>query len=330
MSMKRFFCILTAIFFVFSACAATAENENKKITFTVTDEGDTISLTTSLLPEQKMTIYRAESGDPVDLFALIRPDLLPRLLICFRDTVLDLNKERASAQTGSYAGDLFEHASTKEEIELTGEEMSGLISETASRWPNPLNEATGASLQPETLKRLEQIVRSITDKTFGPNTRAKISTYDQKYLTISILRGEEIIAALSADLYGKDGFRMLLARGAADSVFYEEITCVESTEGIDYASSFFRANAPSFRMVSEQDCVQFAEIRFTGFAGEDYAFEGEIQSVLFASTMHIKGNRMQGEDGRGMISTELEAEGQIMELAEMLIPMLYSFLQPKP
>ena len=73
MSMKRFLCILVTICFIISACVATAENENKKITFTVTDEGDAICLTTSLLPEQKTTIYRAENGDAEDVFALIRP-----------------------------------------------------------------------------------------------------------------------------------------------------------------------------------------------------------------------------------------------------------------
>ena len=330
MSMKRFLCILVTICFIISACVATAENENKKITFTVTDEGDAICLTTSLLPEQKTTIYRAENGDVEDIFALIRPEVLPRLLLCFREAVLDLNKERASTHEGSYAGDLFEHAITKEEIELTGEAVNNLISETAGRFQNTLDETTGASLQPETLKKLEQVLRSIAGKVFDTNTRARISTYDRKYFTIDIIRGEEVMIALSADLSGTDGFHILLARRAADSVFYEELTCDESPEGIEYASSLFRSEAPAFRMISEQDCVQFAEIRFTGIAGEDYAFEGGIQSVLFESSLHIKGNRTQGAQGRGTISTELEAEGQGSEFSEQLIPMLNSILQLKP
>lgn len=330
MSMKRFMCILVTICFLISACVATAENENKKITFTVTDEGDAICLTTSLLPEQKTTIYRAENGNVEDIFALIRPEVLPRLLLCFREAVLDLNKERASTHEGSYAGDLFEHAITKEEIELTGEAVKNLISETAGRFQNTLDETTGASLQPETLKKLEQVLRSIAGKVFDTNTRARISTYDRKYFTIDIIRGEEVMIALSADLSGTDGFHILLAQRAADSVFYEELTCDESPEGIEYASSLFRSEAPAFRMISEQDCVQFAEIRFTGIAGEDYAFEGGIQSVLFESSLHIKGNRTQGAQGRGTISTELEAEGQGSEFAEQLIPMLNSILQLKP
>ena len=285
MSMKRFLCILVTICFIIPACSATAENENKKITFTVTDEGDAICLTTSLLPEQKTTIYRAENGDAEDVFALIRPEILPRLLLCFRETVLDLN---------SYAGDLFEHAITKEEIELTGEAVNNLISEIAGRFQNTLDETTGAFLQPETMKKLEQVLRSIAGKVFDANTRARISTYDRKYFTIDIIRGEEVMIALSADLSVTDGFHILLARRAADSVFYEELTCDESPEGIEYASSLFRSEAPAFRMISEQDCVQFAEIRFTGIAGEDYAFEGGIQSVLFESSLHIKGNRTQG------------------------------------
>ena len=253
-----------------------------------------------------------------------------KLLLCFREAVLDLNKERASTHEGSYAGDLFEHAITKEEIELTGEAVNNLISETAGRFQNTLDETTGASLQPETLKKLEQVLRSIAGKVFDTNTRARISTYDRKYFTIDIIRSEEVMIALSADLSGTDGFHILLARRAADSVFYEELTCDESPEGIEYASSLFRSEAPAFRMISEQDCVQFAEIRFTGIAGEDYAFEGGIQSVLFESSLHIKGNRTQGAQGRGTISTELEAEGQGPEFAEQLIPMLNSILQLKP
>lgn len=330
MSMKRFLYILVTICFIIHACSATAENENKKITFTVTDEGDAICLTTSLLPEQKTTIYRAENGDAEDVFALIRPEILPRLLLCFREAVLDLNKERTSTHEGSYAGDLFEHAITKEQIELTGEAVSDLISETAGRCQNTPDETTGASLQPGTLKKLEQVLRSIAGKVFDTNTRARISTYDRKYFTIDIIRGEEVMLALSADLSGTDGFHILLARRAADSVFYEELTCDESPEGIEYAGSLFRSEAPAFRMISEQDCVQFAEIRFTGIAGEDYAFEGGIQSVLFDSSLHIKGNRTQGAQGRGTISTELEAEGQGPEFAEQLIPMLNSILQLKP
>ena len=116
MSKKRFLCILISFIFVISACTAMAESENN-ITLTLSDEGDAISLTTSLLPEQKTTILRAENGDAGEVLALMLPEIPIRLLACFRDAVLEMNKKGAIREEGSYAGDLFDHAKTKEEIE---------------------------------------------------------------------------------------------------------------------------------------------------------------------------------------------------------------------
>ena len=127
MSIKKFLCILISFGFIFVIRAATAENENTRIAFTLMEEDDAICLTTSMLPDQKTTVFQSEKGDAGDVFALIRPEFLPGMIVCFRDAVLDLNKERASVLNGSYAGDLFEHAATKEEVELTSEEMNDLM-----------------------------------------------------------------------------------------------------------------------------------------------------------------------------------------------------------
>ena len=329
MSMKRFLCILISICFICAAYAATAENENKKITFTVTDEGDKICLATSLLPEQKTTIYQAENGETGDLFALIQPELLPRLLLCFRDAVLEMNREGANREEGTFAGDLFDRAKTKDEIEVTGADLCTLISAATDRCrQNPENETTESTMTPETAKRMEQMICSAAGKIFDLNIKARISTYDQKYMLISVLRNGEVLLTLSADLSEKDTFRLLLARRVAGSVFYEEITCAEGPEAIVYISSLYRSEASSFRMVQEQECVQFAEIRFMDIAGDNYAFEGELLSALFDSTMAIKGKRTTGENGRGTISTDLIPEGEGTDPAEILIQVFINLMKP--
>ena len=328
MSKKRFLCILISFIFVISACTAMAESENN-ITLTLSDEGDAISLTTSLLPEQKTTILRAENGDAGEVLALMLPEIPIRLLACFRDAVLEMNKKGAIREEGSYAGDLFDHAKTKEEIELTGEDLNVLISAATERCQqNQGNETTESPMTPETAKKADQMIRSAAGKIFDLNTKVRISTYDQKYLVISVLRGGEVILTLSADLSENEAFRILLARGAAGSVFYEDMTCAAGPEAIVYISSLYRSEASSFRMVREQDCVQFTEIRFTDMAGGNYAFEGELLSVLFDSTMAVKGKKTTGENGRGVISAEITPEGEGPVPVEILIRILNSLVKP--
>ena len=92
--------------------------------------------------------------------------------------------------------------------------------------------------------------------------------------------------------------------------------------------SLYRTTASAFRAAAEQDCIQFGEIRFMNITGQSFDFEGEIQSVLFPSDLHLKGSRTYGENEKEVISLEISADDAKEQTYEQILKLLYSILQP--
>ena len=76
-------------------------------------------------------------------------------------------------------------------------------------------------------------------------------------------------------------------------------------------------------MVSEQDCVQFAEIRVSDLADRAFEFKGELHSVLLPETAVITGSRPAGEE---KVNIEMNIEEHGEEMTEVLIPILFKLM----
>ena len=259
---------------------------------------------------------------------MIRPNRLPDMIGCFRESIMDRNRINASIQKGSYAGDLFDYACEKAVLILTAEDMENLVAELSACFRDSHGTEAGSISAEDAAKSAESILRSAAGMIFDREMTACISTYDEKYVTMDIVRQDETVFTLSVDLSGRDSFRLVMARQAEDAAYYDEVTCSVSSGEIAYSFSLYRTAASSFRMVKEEECVQFAEISFLDLDSENWSFEGEIHSVLLPAAAHIKGNRTTGKDDKGIIVAGLSFDGQMQEISEILLSALNSILQP--
>ena len=321
MIIRRFLYILLSVFFLVTS-PVIAENEKDKISFMIMEDENEIYLCSSLIPDSRITIFHPEATDLESFFSLIRPDFLPELINCFKDVITETNKEKATVYKGFYVGELFEHATEREFIELNREEIKHFCTVLAENCH--YSSQTEADPSTNKSKCVESILDSFVDYLFDYETTACISTFDKQYITINIVRQHKPIAVISADFSAKDSFRILVARSAGDATYFEELTCKNVNDKIEYTVSLYRTETSSFRMISEQDCLQFAEIRCINTENERYSFEGEIQSVLLTSAAHVRGSRMIGEDNRDVIRIEMEIEENAQEIIGNIFQMLKS------
>ena len=327
MIIRRFFYVLLSVCFLFTA-TSQAENANTKISLTVMDDGDEIVLSTSLLPDNSITIIHPEGSDSKSVFSLFRPETLPEMLSCFKDVILDWNREKSIILNGFYVGDLFDHASVKEYLEIGPEEMDRLCSDLAGYFQISGKSAAETDSKTNAISGIGYILRSLIAQLFDQDTTACISTFDNQYITIDINRLQETFITISADFSEKNTFSLLMGRRTGDAVYYEELICNRDDDKVDYVISLYRTEIPSFRIIVEQDCIQFAEIHCKNAGSDSFSFEGEIQSILLPSRVSINGKRMTGEENRGIICAEMEVQGQAQEINDTLLPILYSILLP--
>ena len=321
MIMKRFLCILLSASYLLVSYALS-EKDNTIISFAVMNDGDRISFTTSLLPNNTLTVIHPEAVDSDCLFSLIEPETFPDLVSCFNGLIQDRNAEMATIQNGCYVGDLFESACEKQYLELNEKDIEPLCNDLVERFRS----GTDSGLNKES--DIEYVLKLFAAQLFNQETTACISTFDRQYITIEIVRRLETLFTISADLRAKDSYRVVIGRRAGDMVYYEEITCRRSNDETDYFYSLYRTEAPSFRMVSEEDCIQFAEFRCMDDKDDRFSFDGEIESVLLSSTAKITGGSMTGNDKRNIVYAEMEIEEQAQGIIDTIIPALYSVLQP--
>ena len=321
MSIKRVICLLTA--FSLIACFLTVSSaaaESSTVAFSLRDDGEEIFLETTLLPEGRITVTHPEGTESGALFALIGPEALPEILEGFRGAVTALNGEKAEIRKGLYAGDLFDQATEQALLTLSAEEAVQLAGKTAER----MREAGSAAAD-----GAEALLKAFVKQVFDNETKACISTYDtDRYITIEIERGGEILMTLSADLWDRDALNTAICRGAGGAAYYETIRCNRNEAGIEYLFDLYRTTAPSLRMVRADECVQSGSLRISSLSGGDYDFEGELQTALLPSAAGIRGSRRSGADGKGRIDAEMAFEGETDSLTYSLLTILYSLAQP--
>ena len=326
---KRILCLLIS-FSLFLVLYMPALSENVKISFIIQDDGKDILLKSSLLPEGVIPVAHPEGKESGNAFALLYPDLLPELIRGFGEKITEWNKKKASIEKGSFVGDLFEHASEKEVIEIDAKDIDMLIGELAGQLTDPeTNNVEDETPAAQNAAYLSAALRSSAGQIFNEETTVRICTFDKnRYFTIDIQNRQDTVVSLSADISQKDSVSLLIVRGAGSAVYYEEINCVSHDTETNYSISLFRSEAPSFRMIKEQECVQFSEIRFDKKSEDTFAFEGEIQSVLLPSAARISGSKGIGENGKGMISVDMAFEEENQEIPVILINVMESIFQP--
>lgn len=313
MKIRKIICILI-VFSLLLVSAAQAETDQNRIGFTLSDGHDGIRLTTSMIPDQPFSIGLPEGIEPRDLFNLIRPDMIPMLIDSFAETITERSNEKAKeTQKGFFSGDLFEQANEKQIIDFNTEDMQLLITDLTGR----LRE-TDAETKTILERILQLLIRQIKE------TKIRVIAYDQgRYLTVHIGEEKDTLLIISADLSEKETYRIVIGRGTGAAAYYDEIICKENGTETDYVFSLYRTTAPTFRMVSEQDCVQFAEIRVSDLGDRAFEFKGELHSVLLPETAVITGSRPAGEE---KVNIEMNIEEHGEEMTEVLIPILFKLM----
>ena len=320
--MRKIICFFVVIILLIQSSAISEDAAS--FSFTLMDNGDDICFETSLIPDTKTVIPLPDGIDADCLFNLIKPDTLPGMVRVFRETAADWSKEKAKSQTGTYSGDLFESASERTEIILEPEDTKLFFEDLIRHIPAADKPADVEVPDENTVKSAESISRFIADYISESGTSILISTYDTCYITIEMINQQETIMTISTDLSENNAFRAVIAKGSGNAAYYEEITCQESDAETETAFSLFRTKASSFRMVNEQDCLQYAEIRFKDREESSCYFEGEIHSVLLPSPARITGTRSHDETGQDKVHAELSIDGQEQGLTEILTTVLNS------
>jgi len=320
MKIQRIIYILIACCLLFVS-NVHAEDDQKRISFSLSVENEKLCLTTSMVSEQPFSIELPEGIKARDLFNVIKPDILPEMMVCFAETIIARNNEKSTEiQTGFFSGDLFDLETEKQVIVTDKEDMQLMLSDLISRIPEKEMDA-------ETKNSIERIIQLLIRQIYENETTISISTYDQgHYLTVDISGKQGTMLIISVDLSEKDTYRIVTGRGTGGAaVYYDEISCKQNGTETDYIFSLYRTTAPTFRMVREQDCVQFAEIRVTDQGDKSFEFKGEIHSVLLPEAVGIIGNRPAGEE---KVSIEMNIGGREEEMTEVLMPILFNLMTP--
>lgn len=326
MIIKRFLYILLSLS-LFIASTAEAGN-NTTITFAVMNDEDGISFTTSFLPDSRIQLLHADEATSGDVYSFFHPEAFPDLVISAKNVIQVWNKEKAYTQHGFYTGDLFDSAYEKEYLELNAQEVELLCFDVVKEFLN--NKKTGTEISSETDMK-ESVVDAlwpIISELFDQETTVCISTFDKQYLSVELVRSQNTIFTVSADISKKESFILLIGRRTADAVYYEEINCKRNNDEIDYLFSLFRSEMPVFKGIGEQDCLQFAEIRCRNTINDGFVFEGEIQSILLPSTANIRGRGLDKENKMCIICAEIEIEGQAQNIIDSILPAFNNVLQP--
>jgi hypothetical protein len=293
-----------------------AEADQNRIGLTLSDERGEIRLTTSMIPDQPFSISLPEGIESRDLFNLIRPNMLPMVLDSFARAIMERNNEIiVKPQKGFFSGDLFEQAYEKKIIDFTKDDIQLLITDLIGQLQG---------IDADVKNSLERIMKLFIRQVYEKEKKISISYYDQgHYLTINIGGKQETVLIVSADLSEKNTYRIVIGRGTGNVAYYDEISCKQSGTETDYIFSLYRTTVPTFRMVSEQDCVQFAEIRITDQGDKAFEFEGEIHSVLLPEVAVITGNRPAGEE---KVNIEMNIGEREQETTEVLMPILFQLM----
>ena len=298
---------------------ADAETENNRINFTVSVENGEIRLIAPTVPEQSIAIELPEGIESRDLFVILRPDIIQILTDCFAETVTSRSEETAKVIKGFFSGDLFEKATEKQVIDINKEDIQLILSDLISQIQKK-------EIKSDEKESFERILRWIITQIYGNNTITHISIFDHgRYLTVNVCENQQTKLIISADLTEKDAYRIVIGRGAENAVYYDEIISKKNNMETDYVFSLFTTTAPAFRMVSEQDCVHFTEIKITDQGNGAFEFEGEIQSVLLPGTARISGKNPVGEK---KIHIEISLGDQAANISEILLPILFKLLEP--
>jgi len=319
MKIRKTIYILIIISLLF-VLLAHAENDQKRIGINLSDENGELRLITTMVPDQPYSVNLPEGIESQDLFNMIRPDILPKLIDCFAETIMARNNENSKkVQKGFFSGDLFEQASEKQVIDINKEDMQLLLTDL-------INRIQEKDMDAATINSLDRIMQLCVKQIYGNETRTSICSYDQgRYLTVSFGRKQDTILSISADFSEKDTYRIVIGRGTADAVYYDEIICKKNNMETEYVFSLFRTTAPTFRMVREQDCVQFEEIRITDQDNKAFEFEGEIHSVLLPEATVITGYRHAEEE---KVSIEINFGDYEEEITGILKQILFALMTP--
>ena len=313
------FCLLLAFCFLFAA-GGTAETQSRGIEAEIDTEGGEIRLRTSLAPGTSATLPLPDGATPEDVFALIRPDALPKLADSLAGA-LAACAEQAGAETqrGFFTGDLFEQAGEKRDLDLNRAESEKLL----EAWAGRIQEQ---GTDPKTAERAARFLRQAIAQTFGDETNLHISQFDGgRYLSCEIRDGEKPVLTLSADLSESNSCHAVIGRASGQTAWYEEILCRRNGQETEWILCLYRTEEPAFRMVKEQDCVQFSEIRFSEEGEGIRRFEGELHSTALPAAVRFTGSVNTRE---GSVRAELTADGEGGETAAALIVLINSLLQP--
>ena len=315
MKIRKIILILN-IFSLLLVSLAQAETDRNRIGLTLSDERGEIRLTTSMIPDQPFSISLPEGIESRDLFNLIRPNMIPMLIDSFAEAIREQNNEIiGKIQKGFFSGDLFEQAYEKKTIDFNKDNMQLLITDLIGRIQG---------IDAETKMSLERIMQLFIRQIYENEEKISISSFDQgRYLTVNIGGKQETVLIVSADLSEKDTYRIVIGKGIGSAAYYDEISCKISSTETDYIFSLYRTTVPTFRMVSEQDCVHFVEIRITDQGDKAFEFMGEIHSVLLPETAVITGNRPAEEE---KINIEMNIGEREEEITEVLMPILFQLM----
>lgn len=315
MKIRKIISILI-IFSLLPVSLAQAETAQNRIGFTLSDEHGEIHLTTSMIPDQPFLISLPEGIESRDLFNLIRPNMIPMVIDNFAKAISEQNNEiKGKIQKGFFSGDVFEQAYEKKTIDFNKDDIQLLITDLIGRLQG---------IDAEAKNSLERIMQFFIRQMYENEKKISISSFDQgRYVTVNIGGKQETILIVSADLSEKDTYRIVIGQGTGSAVYYDEISCKISGTEIDYIFSLYRTTVPTFRMVSEQDCVQFAEIRITDQGDKAFEFMGEIHSVLLPETAVITGNRPAEEE---KINIDMNIGEREEGITDVLMPILFQLM----
>ncbi len=272
--MKKTVCILAALIVLFASCAqAESTGSGPLYTLEIMRDGTSLVFSSPGFPGLAVTLSEsdAEAVPPfvTELLLSFSPDRPAELIRRFF-TALDawsgMHPENAE-ETGVYAGDAFLKAHTQKRFEASAEELRNF---EALVYPS------------------DPFFRRLYEMPADEGQRFTGAVYDDgKYYSVDLMRGEDCVLSVSADLSAPDEVYLVCSFTSGTACYYNEFSAVTDGSGTICSASLYRGQEPFFSP-REQTLCQTLQAVFSR-AGERQEFSGSFDSILLDKPVRVEG-----------------------------------------